>query len=162
MSMNHIANLLFFALAILAVRGARWAYVGFVMWILLQPPASIGFRIHPKACDPTVNLPLTLQSLSNYPHIVLFCIFFVVTTLHFRLSGWQPFAWSIGLTVATGAGMEIAQGLSGTHHCKAIDLIPDFVGAMLGMLVVIVGRMIATSTFARRYGDSFIRNQTAN
>jgi hypothetical protein len=29
--MNLIANLLFFALAILAIRGARWAYAAFVM-----------------------------------------------------------------------------------------------------------------------------------
>lgn len=148
--MNLIANLLFFALAILAIRGARWAYVAFVMWFLLNPPASIGFRMHPKACDLTVNLPLALQSLSNYPHMIMFCIFFLVTTMHFRLSGWQPLAWSIGLTVAMGAGMEIAQGLSGTHHCKAIDLTPDFIGAVLGLVVVVLGGMVARKLFRDR------------
>jgi VanZ family protein len=118
--------------------------------------------MHPKACDLTVNLPL--KSLSNYPHMVLFCIFFVVTTLHFRLSGWQPLAWSIGLTVAMGAGMEIAHCLSGTHHCKAIDLTPDFIGAVLGSLIVVLGRIIANAKLAHRYGDNGpIRgNQTAN
>jgi hypothetical protein len=162
--LNLIADLLFFALAILAIRGARWAYVGLVMWILLHAPASIGFQIHPKACDLTVNLPLALQSLSNYPHMILYCIFVVVTALHFRLSGWQPLAGSIGLTVAMGAGMEVAQGLSGTHHCKAIDLIPDLVGAAVGLLIVVLGRKIANARLARRKGESGpIRgNQTAN
>ena len=155
--MNLIANLLFFALAILAIRGARWAYVAFVMWILLHPPASVGFRMHPKACDLTVNVPLAFQSLSNYPHMILFCIFFVVTTLHFRLSGWQPLAWSIGLTVAMGAGMEIAQGLSGTHHCKAIDLVPDFMGALLGVIVVVLAGMIASAKLSRRNDDGLTR-----
>jgi hypothetical protein len=155
--MNLIANLLFFALAILAIRGARWAYIGLVMWILLHAPASIGFQMHPKACYLTVNLPLALQSLGNYPHMILFCIFYVVTALHFRLSGWQPLAWSIGLTVAMGAGMEIAQGLSGTHHCKAIDLVPDFIGALLGVIVVVLAGMIASAKLSRRNGDGLIR-----
>jgi hypothetical protein len=152
--MNLIANLLFFALAVLAIRGARWAYVALAMWILLHPPASMGFRMHPKACDLTVNLPLALQSLSNYPHMILFCIFSLVTTMHFHFSGWRSLAWPIGLTVAMGAGMEIAQGLSGTHHCKAIDLIPDFIGALLGVLVTILGGIIAGTTLSGHNGDN--------
>jgi hypothetical protein len=150
---------LFFALAILAIRGARWAYAGLVMWILLHAPASIGFQMHPKACYLTVNMPLALASLSNYPHMILYCIVFVVTALHFRLSGWQALAWSIALTLAMGAGMEIAQGLSGTHHCKAIDLIPDLIGATIGLLIVVLGRTIAN---ARRARGPIRENQTAN
>ena len=150
--MKLIAGLLFFALAILAIRGARWAYAGFALWILLQFPASVGFRLHPKACYLTVNPPLALYSLSNYPHMILFGIFFIVTALHFRLSSWRSLAWAIGLTVAMGAAMEIAQGLSGTHHCKASDLIPDFVGALVGLIVVILGRTIASARLSRRNG----------
>jgi len=151
---NLVANLLFFALAILAIRGARWAYVGLVMWILLHPPASVGFHMHPKACELTVNLPLALHSLSNYPHMILFGIFFLVTTIHFHFTGWQSLAWSIGLTVAMGAGMEMAQGLSGTHHCKAIDLVPDFIGALLGLVVVVVGATIASGPPSRGNGGN--------
>ena len=162
--MSLIANLLFFALAILAVRGARWAYVALVMWILLHAPASIGFQMHPQACYLAVNVPLALASLGNYPHMILYCIFVVVTALHFRLSGWQPLACSIGLTVAMGAGMELSQGLSGTHHCKAIDLIPDLIGATLGVLIVVLGRRIANARLARRNAKSgsIQGNETAN
>jgi hypothetical protein len=148
--MKLIATLLFFALAVFAIRGSRWAYAGFAMWILLYFPASMGFRMAPKACDLTLNLPLALQSLSNYAHIVLFCIFFLVTTMHFYWSGWRSFAWSIGLTMAMGAAMEIAEGLSGTHHCKTMDLIPDFVGALLGLVVVVLGGMIVRATRRQR------------
>lgn len=155
MSMKLFVSLLFFALAILAIRGARWAYAGVALWVLLQFPASVGFRLHPKACYMTVNPPLALYSLSNYPHMILFGIFFTVTTLHFRLSSWRSLAWAIGLTVAMGAAMEIAQGLSGTHHCKAIDLIPDFVGALVGLLVVLLGRTIASASL--RHGTGVVR-----
>jgi hypothetical protein len=147
--MKLIAGLLFFAFAILAIRGSRRAYAGFVMFILLQFPASAGFQMHPKACYLAVNPQLALSSLSNYPHMILFGIFFLVTAIHFRLSGWRSLALAIGLTVAMGAGMEIAQGLSGTHHCKAIDLIPDLVGALFGLAVFLVGRTIASARLRR-------------
>jgi hypothetical protein len=150
--MKLIASLLFFALAILAIRGVRWAYAGFALFILLQFPASVGFRLHPQACYLTVNPELALYSLSNYPHMILFGIFFIVTGLHFRFSSWRSLAWTIGLTMAMGAAMEIAQGLSGTHHCKAIDLVPDFIGALVGLLVVVLGRTIASSGLSRRNG----------
>jgi len=143
--MKLIAGLLFFAFAILAIRGSRWAYAGFVMFILLQFPANVGFRMRPKACYLAVNPQLALSSLSNYPHMILFGIFFLVTAIHFRLSGWRSLALAIGLTVAMGAGMEIAQGLSGAHHCKAIDLMPDFIGALIGLAVFLVGRTIASA-----------------
>ena len=136
------SGLLFFALAILAARGWRWAYAGLVLFILLQFPASVGFHLNPKSCDLAVNFPLAAASLRNYPHMILFGIFSAVTFLCFRFSNWRPLAAAIALTVALGAGMEIAQGVSGTHHCKAIDLLPDFIGALIGLGFVIAGRTI--------------------
>lgn len=137
------SGLLFFALAILAARGSRWAYAGLVLFILLQFPASVGFRLDPKSCDLSVSLPLARADLSNYPHMILFGIFSAVTALHFRLSSQRGLAVAIVATVALGAGMELAQGLSGTHHCKAIDLLPDFIGALIGLGFVLGGRAIA-------------------
>lgn len=134
--MKLFGFLVFLVLAILAVRGSRWAYAAFVLMILLSFPAFTGFRVDPKPCELTFDLPLAVQSLSNYPHIILFAFFFLVTTKHFRLSGWPSWGWSIGLTMAMGAAMEIAQGLSGNHHCKTVDLIPDFIGALLGLMIV--------------------------
>lgn len=142
MIIKLLTALLFFALAILAARGSRWAYAGLVIFILLQFPASDGFHLHPKRCDLDVSLPLTRADLRNYPHMILFGIFSAVTTLHFRLSSWRSLAAAIVATVALGAGMELAQGLSGTHHCKAIDLLPDFIGAVIGVLIVVVVRTV--------------------
>jgi len=130
--------LIFLVLAILAIRGSRWAYAAFPLSILLYFPASVGFRMDPKSCDLMVNRPLAVSSLNNYPHMILFCVFFVVTAGHFRFSRWRSLGLLIVLTLAMGAGMEIAQGLSGTHHCKAIDLIPDSVGALAGLLIVLL------------------------
>jgi hypothetical protein len=49
--------------------------------------------------------------------------------------------------MAMGAAVEIAEGLSGAHHCKTIDLIPDFIGASLGVMIVLLGGMIARMLF---------------
>src|SRR5687767_15940634 len=117
--MKLFGFVVFLVLAFLAVRGARWAYIAFVLMIPLSFPAFTGFRVDPKPCELAFDLPLAVQSLSNYPHILLFAFFFLVTTKHFRLSGWSSWGWSIGLTMAMVAAMEIAQGLSGIHHGKA-------------------------------------------
>src|SRR5206468_12062380 len=111
----------------------------------------------PHPCDLTFNTPLFVQSLSNYGHIIPFSFFFLMTTRQLRVSGWQRFGWSIALTMAMGAAVEMAEGLSGTHHCKAIDLVPDFIGALLGAIVVVLAGMIANAKLSRRNGDGLIR-----
>lgn len=136
--MKLFGALLIWVLAIPAMRGVRWAYVAFVVLGLVYIPASVGFRIDPTPCDLTVDLPLAILSLSNYPHIIIFFLFFLITTRQFRVSGWRSWGWSIALTMAMGAALEIAQALSGNGHCRARDLIPDFAGALLGLMVVAV------------------------
>jgi VanZ family protein len=81
-------------------------------------------------------------------------LFFLVTLRQFRSSGWQSLGWSIGMTMAMGAAVEIAEGVSGVHHCNAIDLVPDFMGAMLGVMVVVLAGTIASSKLSRRKDDN--------
>ncbi len=147
--MKLLGILLIWGFAIPAMRGARWAYVAFVVLGLLYFPASMGFRVDPKPCDLTFDVSLAVQSLSNYGHIIVFFFFLLITTRQFRLSGWQSLGWSFGLTMAMGAAVEIAEGLSGAHHCKTSDLIPDFMGALLGLMVVVLGGMIAGAKLSR-------------
>lgn len=153
-SMKLFVFLVFLVLGILAMRRARWTYAAFVILGLLYFPARMGFRVEPKPCDLTVDLPLAVHSLSNYGHIIVFFIFFLLTTRQFRLSGWGSLGWSIGLTMAMGVAVEIAEGLSGTHHCKTIDLIPDFIGALLGLVVVVLGGTIASAKLSRHNSDN--------
>ena len=73
-----------------------------------------------------------------------------MTTRQFRSSGWRSWGLSFGLTTAMGISVEIAEGLSGHHHCKAIDLIPNFIGTLLGLMVVV----LASATLGRRRGGN--------
>jgi VanZ family protein len=151
--MKLLGALLVWAFAIPALWRVRWAYVAFVALGLLYLPAMTGFRVNPQRCDFAFNTPVLIQSLSNYPHIIQFSLFFLVTVRQFRSSGWQSLGWSTGLTMLMGAAVEIAEGVSGLHHCKAIDLVPDFIGAMLGVMVVLLARTIASAKRSRRNDD---------
>lgn len=147
-------SLLVWAFAIPALWRVRWAYVAFVLLGLFYLPAVTGFRFNPQRCDIAFNEPVFTQSLSNYPHIILFCLFFLVTARQFRSFRWQSLVWSIGLTMAMGAAIEIAEGLSGLHHCKASDLVPDFIGAVLGATAVVLAGVITRAKRSRDENDS--------
>ena len=132
--------LLRLAFGLLALRGVRWAYVGFVALGLLYFPAKVGFRLAPRPCQLAFDLPLAVHSLTNYAHVVLFALFFVMTSAQFRPTGRKAFAWSALATVSMGALVEAAQGVTGEGNCRLRDLIPDSAGVLLGSIVVLLLR----------------------
>jgi hypothetical protein len=125
--------------AILFMRGQRWAYVTFIALTFLYFPASVGFRLEPRACELLVGASLAAFSLTNYAHIALLGVFFVLSYLHFAKSNAPPsrrLAYSAIGTLALGVIVEIGEGVSGKGHCRLRDLIPDSAGVLLGALVV--------------------------
>jgi hypothetical protein len=122
---------------ILALRGFRWAYVGFMLLGLLYFPIKSGFRFAVPPCQLSFDLPLAIYSLRNFPHIVLFAIGFVLTAAQFRLSKWRDFLLAAALIVTFGALVELLEGVTRTGNCRLRDLIPDTVGAFIGALVVL-------------------------
>jgi hypothetical protein len=99
-------------LAILAVRGRRWAYVAFMILGLLYFPIKSHFTFDPHfPCELTFGLPLAIHSLRNFPHIVLFAVGLVMTAAQFRLSKWLDYIWSATTIMAFGAVVEILEAL---------------------------------------------------
>lgn len=130
--------LVFLVLGALAFRGARWAYVTFVFLGLLFFPARVGFRLDPQPCEWELSVPLALFSLTKYPHIVLFAIFFLLTAVQARRhSRRAQLLIAAGAVLAMGVYVEMAQALTGEGHCRLRDLIPDAAGALLGALLVV-------------------------
>jgi len=129
-------------LGLLALRGVRWAYVAFVMLGLLYFPTKVGFRLAPRPCQLAFDIPLAIHSLTNYGHIVLFALFFVMTSAQFRVSNRWTFAWSAVATIMMGALVEVAQGVTGEGNCRLRDLIPDGVGILVGSIIVLLLKRI--------------------
>src|ERR687886_907064 len=101
-----------FVLGVISLRVLRWAYITLVVLGLLYFPASVGFRLDPHPCELTFGMALAVHSLTNYPHIVLFASFFLMTFLianaQFRISDWRAFTWTGGGTIVLGGLGEIA------------------------------------------------------
>src|SRR5262245_37784334 len=142
-------------LAAIATRGYRWAYIGFIVLGLLYFPLQVGFQLNPQGCQLAFNGQLALLSFTNYAHIVLFGIFFLISNAHFRARQWPPRRAALAAATATlvmGALVEIAQGVSGNHNCKARDLIPDATGVLLGALLLWSWRYVRRAGLGGAYG----------
>ena len=131
-----VTALTFLILGALSLRGVRSAYVLFVMLGLLFFPARVGFHFTPQSCEIALNLPLVLLSLTNWRHIVLFALFFVMTSVQFRAATWATTGWAALITLVMGVLVETGQAVTGKGHCRLRDLIPDTAGVVLGALLV--------------------------
>lgn len=142
-----LVALVFVVLGALSLRGVRWAYATFILLSIAFFPARTGFRLAPRECDLAFSALLAASSLTNYAHIVLFCLFFVGTLAQFRLKTGSAFAWAAVATTVMGAVVELEQGLTGKGHCRLRDLVPDAAGGLLGAAI-----MFAWNEARRRAG----------
>src|SRR5262245_60032221 len=119
-------------LAILAIRGVRWAFLLFIVFGLAYFPAKAGFKLDPHACERALSPELIRLSMTKWAHVVLFGLFFLVSFFHFRASHWatqSSLGMAVLLTIVMGALVEIAEGVTGTGNCRVRDLVPDALGA---------------------------------
>lgn len=129
-------------LGVLSLRGVRWAFVAFCVLGLLYFPAKAGFRLAPNPCQLTFDISLAVHSMTNYGHIVLFALFFLMARAQFRMSNWQAFAWAALATIVMGVLVEVAQGVTGEGNCRTRDLIPDAIGILVGSIIALLLKRI--------------------
>lgn len=82
-------------------------------------------------------------ALTNYGHLVLFTLFFLLTAVQARgYSGPPQYLIAAGAVLAMGVYVEVAEGITGKGHCRLRDLVPDAAGALLGALVLVSMRKL--------------------
>jgi len=143
--MSVLAAIVRVALALLALRGVRWAYFAFIAAGLAYFPMHVGFHFQPRACQLVFGPRLALHSLTNFPHIILFGIFFLLSAIHFRVSRKSDdrvFLLASIATLTVGALVEIAEAVTGAGNCRLRDLIPDSAGALLGATTLMIWQTI--------------------
>ena len=127
--------ILWIVVAVLALRGVRWAYAIIILLGFVWIPARTGFRLHAPPCD--VDLRIALLALTKYKHIFLFGLFFLMTWVQLRRVR-NAMLWAALATLAMGVLIELEEGATGTGYCHATDLLPDAVGALVGSAVAAV------------------------
>ncbi len=123
-------------LALITLRGKRWAYFAFVVLGLLYFPAQNHFRLHALKCEqllPTIQV--LVLSLHNYAYIALFAGFYWISWVQFENADARG-VWALLATLLAAALVEIAEGMTGTGvvagvaRCRVRDLAPDIAGAV--------------------------------
>ena len=127
-------------LALITLRGKRWAYFAFVVLGLLYFPAQTHFRVHVPKCEqilPTIQV--LVVSLHNYAYIALFAGFYWMSWVQFRRADARVI-WALLATLLVGVLVEIAEGMTmtGRGHCRLRDLVPDVAGALGAALLLAV------------------------
>src|SRR6266480_775216 len=141
-------------LALITLRGKRWAYFAFVVLGLLYFPAQTHFRVHAPKCDqllPTIQV--LVVSLHNYAYIALFAGFYWMSWVAFRRSDARGI-WALVATLLVAALVEIAEGMTGGGrgqvHCRVRDLAPDVAGALgAAVLLAIWARLRRKPAYVR-------------
>src|SRR5438046_4919920 len=141
-------------LALIALRGKRWAYLAFVLLGLLYSPAQTHFRVHAPKCEqllPTLHLLVPL--LHNYAYIALFAGFYWMSWVQFGRSDARG-VWALVATLLVAALVEIAEGMTGGGrgqvHCRVRDLVPDAAGAVgAALLLAIWSRLRRKPAYVR-------------
>ncbi len=127
-------------LALIALRGKRWAYLAFVVLGLLYFPAQAHWRVHAPKCEQLIpTMHVMVLSLRNYAHIALFAGFCWMSWVQFRRSGRRArVVWAFLATLLAGALIEIVEGMTAPRgiHCRLRDLVPAAAGALGAALVL--------------------------
>lgn len=137
-------------LALIALRGQRWAYLAFALFGVLYFPAQAHFQVHAPKCEqllPTMQQLVPL--LHNYVYIALFAGFYWMSWVQFERSDARG-VWALVATLLAAALLEIADGMSGRGHCRVRDLVPGAAGALgAALLLAIWSRLTRKPAYVR-------------
>lgn len=133
--MEILVYLVFLILIILSLLGKRWAYVATIILGILFFLFRVHFQLAPTACQLAFDIPLAIYSLTNYKHIFLFSVFFIMTRRQIKKDGYKAFIIAALATLAFGLIVEFLEGATDDGHCRMRDLVPDFAGVLVGEMI---------------------------
>ncbi len=91
--------------------------------------------------------------MTKVPHIVLFGFFFLLTALQFDHVDRRMLGWSFVATVVLGLLVEVEEGATRTGNCRLTDVLPDAVGALIAMaLVISIAAVVRRFTYTSAHG----------
>jgi hypothetical protein len=122
----------------------RWAYAAYMVVAVTQIPARTGFQLQAPACDTRLTMHNVQLSLTKIPHIVLFGFFFLLTAAQFDRVDRRMLGWALAATFVLGLLVEIEEGATRTGNCRLTDVVPDVVGGL-----IVMGLLVAVTVIVR-------------
>ena len=158
-------------LALISLRGKRWAYFAFIVLGLLYYPAQAHFQFHAPKCDQILpTLQQIVPLLQNFLYLALFAGFYWMSWVQLRDANGRGF-WALVATLAVAALFEIADGMTvvvaaaktarqakaataaALTHCRVQDLVPAVAGALGAfVLLAIWARLTKKPGYVRLVG----------
>jgi len=141
-------------LALIALRGKRWAYFAFIVLGLAYFPAQTHFRVHVPKCEQILpTLQVLVLSLHNYAYIAVFAGFYWMSWIAFRRSDARVF-WALFATLLVAVLVEVAEGMTsvgrGQVQCRVRDLAPYIAGGLgAALLLAIWSRLRRKPAYVR-------------
>jgi hypothetical protein len=106
-------------------------------WLLAALSLMIAYRApygrRPPEFDFDISLDAILWSLQKPLHIAACALLMVLGVMAYK---WKRWWLAAVLTMLVGLGWEIAQTTVAGHNPRLADLVPDFLGVVLGWLIV--------------------------
>ncbi len=88
-------------------------------------------------CDTDLTVANMALSLTKVPHMLLFGLFFLLTMLQFSQVNRRSLTLSLLVTLALSFLVELEQGATRTGNCRITDVLPNAVGAMIALALVV-------------------------
>jgi hypothetical protein len=134
-----------FVLGAFAFQQKRWAYAAFVLLGVAYFPIRSGFYFEVRDCEMLVDLPLTLYSFTNYSHIIVSAMFFVMSARQFPAGSRSALIAAAVITMSMAVVVEASEATWGGGNCRLRDLIPAATGGLIGAATVVAGGRAARS-----------------
>ena len=93
----------------------------------------------PFQFDWTISGSELAQVVTKANHLISTAVFLLLATL---AVGTNRLLLAFGLTMLVGLGWELAETTVVGHHARLIDLVPDLIGTLTGLVLVVLARWI--------------------
>ena len=105
------------------------------LWVAGRSP--LGRK--PFQIDWSISASELAQVVTKVPHLIATAVFFLLATL---AVGSNRLLLAFGLTMLVGVGWELAETTVVGHHARLIDLVPDLIGTLAALVIVVLARWI--------------------
>lgn len=75
----------------------------------------------------------------NVPHLALFAAFILLVYIALGPVS-ARLRWAVAMTFSFGVVLEVQQAATRTGNCELVDLVPDALGALGGVVIILIFR----------------------